>query len=123
MAILQSANPLDLTHERAMALLDTGATKSAISPAIIRKLGLQSYTKKALIVATEQRLVDFYTFRIGVFPHDSHSPEGPVFPYILAETEGFGMHDKGDFDAIIGMDVIKHCDLALYRSGRWQIKF
>jgi gag-polyprotein putative aspartyl protease len=116
-AILRSDNPTDLTHVRGTALLDTGATTSALSPQIIEQLNLQTFEKRPLIVATEDRLVDYYLFRIGFFI------EGNPLPYVFAETDGFGMRTSNSFDVILGMDVLRQCDLNIGRSGSWELTF
>jgi Aspartyl protease len=117
-AILRAENVTDLTHLRGTALLDTGATSSAISPRMIDELGLVSHEKRRLVVATEERLVDYYLFRIGLF---AEAPD--PLPFVFAETAGFGMRPSRDFDVILGMDVICQCDFQLYRSGHWKIGF
>jgi hypothetical protein len=116
-AILRSDDPSDLTHVQGIALLDTGATTSAISPRIIAELGLRSFEKRPLIVATEDRLVDYYLFRIGFFIESS------PLPYVFAETDGFGMRISNSFDIILGMDVLGQCDLKIHRSGHWVLTF
>lgn len=119
-AILRSVDPADLTHVRVIALLDTGATSSAISPRVIGELGLEPFEKRHLTVATENRLVDYYVFRVGLF--DS-SMEGAAFPFVFGETRGFGMSSTLGFDVILGMDVLRQCDFRLDRTGHWQLSF
>ena len=119
-AILASDNPADLTHVRAVALLDTGATTSGIAPSIVEGLDLSSYEKRRLVVATEDRIADYYLFRIGLFP-DDHLDGGLSF--VFAETLGFGIRPTGSFDMILGMDVLRQCDLRVDRSRNWQLDF
>lgn len=117
--VLASDDPLDLTHVRATALLDTGATSSGIGPQIIKGLELLSHEKRRLSVATELRMVDYYLFRIGI-PQES---SGPALPFVFAETDGFAWPEPKSFDVILGMDVLSQCDLQLSRSGRWRLDF
>lgn len=119
--ILGSVNPMDMTHARAVALLDTGATRSAISPEIVSHLSLRPSGNRPLVVATEQRIVTFYPFRVGIVP--AVPQDAPAFPYIVAETEGFEMRSKGDFGVILGMDVISLGDFTIRRYGHWQLRF
>jgi hypothetical protein len=119
-AILKSDDPADLTHVRATALLDTGATTSAITPGIIDSLGLEPFEKRHLTVATEDRLVDYFVFRIGLF--DRNVPEATL-PWVFGETRGFGMRATPGFDVILGMDVLRQCDFRLDRTGRWELTF
>jgi hypothetical protein len=105
-----------------LALLDRGATSSAIGPRIISELKLEPYMKDLLVVATEERMVDYYLFRLGLFC-DQSLDTAPAPPYIFAEISGFGMQDSRDFEVILGMDVLKQCDLRLDRSGIWELQF
>jgi hypothetical protein len=121
---MRSDNPADLSFVEATALLDTGATSSAIAPRIVSQLGLDPYAKRPLMVATEERLVDFYLFRIGLFPKAAGlDPDSLALPYVFAETDGFRMRDSTTFEVILGMDVIRQCDLNVSRDGDWRLEF
>ena len=119
-AVLRSDIPTDLTFVRGTALLDTGATTSAIAPNIIQELGLQPFEKRHLLVATEDRMVDYYFFRIGFFVG---SRKMPALPYVLTEAEGFGMRAAASFDVILGMDALRQCDFQMDRTGHWRLEF
>lgn len=121
-AVLRSDNPTDLTFVNGTALVDTGATSSGVCSKIIENLGLRSHTKRPLVVATEERLVDYFLFRLGLF-QPSQSEDAVQFPYVFAETDGFGIRDSGHFDIILGMDVLKQCDLHVSRTGIWELHF
>lgn len=75
------------------------------------------------MVATEQRLVDFFIFRLGVFPDDRHQTSGPDLPYVFAETDGFQMRQADHFDVLLGMDVLDECDLTVRRTRHWTLRF
>lgn len=76
------------------------------------------------MVATEERLVDYFLFRIGLFPTAAGpNSDEPALPYVFAETDGFRMRDSSTFDVILGMDVIRQCDLNIGRSGNWALTF
>ncbi len=123
-AVLSSDNPADLTYIEAVALLDTGASCSAIGPRVISELGLSPYEKRQLLVATEDRLVDYYLFRIGLFDGlGDESRSMARLPFVFADLDGFGMRSSGQFDVILGMDVLRQCDFELYRTGRWRLSF
>jgi hypothetical protein len=54
-----------------------------------------------------------YLFRIGV-----HGDGGsPTLPYVFDDVIGFELVDSFRFDALIGMDILKQCDLELRRDG------
>lgn len=117
---------MELDHVAATALIDTGATVSGVGARVIQQLGLQSYGKSRLKSATEEVFVPYYLFRIGLFTTEqieSADMSAVVLPYVFEESNGFGwMHDAG-FDVILGMDVLRQCDLSLSRDGVCQIRF
>jgi hypothetical protein len=119
-AILKSDNPVDLTHICATALLDTGATSCAIAPHIIETLQLEPFERRHLTVATEDRLVDYFVFRVGLFDKEMF---GNGIPFVFGETRGFGMRATTGFDVILGMDVLRQCDFKMDRSGTWLLSF
>ena len=123
MAVLGADNPSDLTHIAATALLDTGATSSAIAPRFIKELSLTSTGKRPVMVATEQRLVDFFIFRLGLFSDGEVSGGCGSWPHVFAETQGFEIKQSHNFDVLLGMDVIGQCDLEIVRSGNWRLGF
>lgn len=101
----------------ATALLDTGATKSAISPRIIKVLGLQVLEKRPLTVATELRLVNFFLFRIGLL-----NGQGGALPFVFEESDGFQIDQTGDFEVLIGMDILRQCEFSMARQGMWTLR-
>lgn len=123
--VFKPGSPSDLTGLDARALLDTGATVSGISPRIVAELGLQSHTKKRLKSATEERFVDYFLFRIGwnINPEIESIGQPASFPFIFDELDGFGWGLAGDFDVILGMDVLRQCDFQLQRGGRCRLTF
>lgn len=120
-AVLSAQNPTDLTLVRASALLDTGATVSGIGPRLISELGLLSHQKRRLISATNISFVDYYLFRIGLFENEGGQTNG--LPYIFDGLDGFGWGHEGDFEVILGMDVLGRCDFSVSKSGNWQLNF
>ncbi len=71
------------------------------------------------MVATEQRLVDYYLFRLAVESEDGQSS----LPYVFAETVGFQINQSLDFEVILGMDVLSQCDLTVVRDGTWSLTY
>lgn len=123
-AVLASADPANIAYFDAIALLDTGATCSAISPPIISALALTSYEKRHLLVATEDRLVDYFQFRIGLFADEKQTfSSAPRLPYIFDDLDGFATRTTSQFDVILGMDVLGQCDFNLSRAGGWTLTF
>lgn len=112
--VLRPVPVSDLTTTTATALIDTGATVSGIGPRIIDALGLKSHGKKRLKSATEERFVDYFFFRLGLNATEKQT----TLPYVFDELEGFSWNRDGDFEIIVGMDVLGRCDLELRRNGR-----
>lgn len=115
-----------MTSFAAMALLDTGATVSGLGPRVIDQLQLQSHMKKRLLSATEESLVDYYLFRIGVYSTDQMADlAGSLqqWPFLFDEVEGFSWRRQADFDVIIGMDILSQCDVVIGRSGICTLRF
>jgi Aspartyl protease len=120
-AILGSRNPTDLTFFECVALLDTGATSSGIGPRVIRELGLRSHEKKLLSVATEMRMVEYFLFRVGLFPVGGDGVRSSL-PFVFAEIDGFSWVAAKTFDVILGMDVLSQCAFTLSRTGAWTLE-
>lgn len=116
----------DMTSFAATALLDTGATASGIGPAVIAALGLRSHMKKRLRSATDEVFVDYYLFRIGLYTSVQMANVAESiqeWPFLFDAVEGFSWSRPGDFDMIIGMDVLSNCDVALSRDGTCRLSF
>jgi hypothetical protein len=112
--VFRADDPADLTSMDAMALIDTGATSSGVNKGLAQKLGLQAIGKRPLQTAHGLDYVEYYMFRIGVRPDDL---PGTAFPYVFEDCYGFGLNESEHFNALIGMDILRQCDLHLNRSG------
>lgn len=115
-----SRNPTDLTFEIYAGLLDIGATASWISKRVVTRFWLESIGKKAVAVATEIRQRHAFVFRLGLMG-DGLPPN--TLPIVFAETIGFEISQADGFDVLLGMDVLSQTDFAMYRGGRWTLKF
>jgi hypothetical protein len=60
-----------------------------------------------------------YLFRVGVRP----ATRSPIFPYVFEDIVGFELAETFQFDALLGMDVLRQCDLAIFRTGACSLKF
>ncbi len=125
LCVLRPGNPTDLTYFSATALLDTGATVSGLGPKPIQALGLESYGKNRLKSATDEKFVEYYVFRVGFLARseraeDSHTP---ALPFTFDEIDGFSWSRFADFDVILGMDVLRKCDLSMDRDKRCVLRF
>jgi predicted aspartyl protease len=119
-AVFASQDPNDLTHEIYMALLDTGATASWISRAVVDRFGLSSIGKKPVVVATEIRQLPAFIFRLGLLGDNRTLT---TIPFVFAETVGFMLDQTSGFDVLLGMDVLAETDFSMRRDGSWTLSF
>ena len=119
-AVLRSDNPLDLTHGNFVGLLDTGATSSWVSPKVIAQLQLVELMKERVSFALDQQMASVYLFRLGLF---ADQPGHGSMPYVFAETRGFRLHQRDDFDVILGMDILGQGHFTMTSTGDWQLQF
>ncbi|WP_164847376.1 retropepsin-like aspartic protease [Sphingobium algorifonticola] len=120
MYIFGADNPADLTHVTATALVDTGATVSAIDQRIAEELRLESHGKRPLQSAHGLGHAERFIFRIGLFPDNSAAN---ALPFIFEETYGFSLKSSEHFAALIGMDVLRQCDFSIDRAGNCCLVF
>jgi hypothetical protein len=118
--IFRPHNPTDMTHAPARALVDTGATASAISISIADELQLQSHGKRPLQSAHGLGQAERFFFRIGIYPDQA---DANSFPYIFDDIFGFCLTGSEHFDALIGMDILSQCDFSINREGRCELSF
>ena len=88
------------------ALIDTGASRSAVSSSFVQTAKLASYEKCAIRMAKGEYISSVYTVTI-MFPH------GMLAANIKA-AEFSGRHE---FDFIIGMDILRMTDMAITNAG------
>jgi hypothetical protein len=107
----------DLTAVAASALLDTGSTTSGVTREIATRLALPQLGRQPLGSARGEEWVERYLFRIGLQTEDA------PLPFVFEEVNGFELRNGFAFDALIGMDVLSHCDFAMERTGRCRLSF
>ena len=96
----------DLSHDYidTRAVWDTGATNSAITPALARRLGLSPMSKKPLLGATGTATVDVYVVDF-VFNDQVQFEEVEVFSVSVSASD--------EIECLIGMDIIAAGDSAM----------
>jgi hypothetical protein len=96
------------------ALWDTGATRSALAPSLVAKLNLVSVGSAKLSHAGGQTATSTYMVNLGL--PNRVLVAGMLVTEFQSPTSGF--------EAIVGMDVIGHGDLALtHVNGNTQMSF
>lgn len=111
--ILEPSPSVSFEGHQGFALLDTGSTASGVTKRVAKKLGLVGRGKRPIGSAQGEGQAERYLFRVGV-----HGDKGsPTLPYVFDDVIGFELVDSFRFDALIGMDILKHCDLELRRDA------
>lgn len=102
------------------ALVDTGATISAVTPRVVRALQLPQLGKRPLASAQGEGQAERYLFRFAL---QADTNDVPSFPFVFEEVVGFELTDSFQFDALIGMDILSQCDFEMQRSGLCRLTF
>jgi hypothetical protein len=111
--ILEPSPSVSFEGHRGFALLDTGSTATGVTKRIANQMCLVGRGKRPIGSAQGEGQAERYLFRIGV-----HGDGGsPTLPYVFDDVIGFELVDSFRFDALIGMDILKQCDLELRRDG------
>jgi hypothetical protein len=117
--VLPPTPSTDLTGFEGTALVDTGSTTSGLTPRVAGALALTKRGKRPLGSAQGEGQAERYLFRIGVRP----AMQAPAFPYVFEDIVGFELAETFQFDALLGMDVLKQCDISIYRTGMCALIF
>jgi len=112
----------DFRSVAAKALVDTGATTSAITASIAEELELPVIGKRPVASAHGEQQADRYLFRVGLPLERAGRPESP-FPYILDDVEGFEIRSGFQFNALLGMDVLSRCELIVNHGRTCVMRF
>lgn len=103
----------------AIALIDTGATRSGVCQPIVQRLSLDQIGSTMLQAATDDRPVPIYFCWMAVAcDEDASGDDAPSSrPVFFEAHKPLGFRASKSFDAVLGMDVLGQCDLHLERSG------
>lgn len=104
------------------ALIDTGSTTTGITAGIAEKLGLHSIGKRLISTVGGERHIDRYIFRIGL-DGSAADDDAPTFPFIFEEVVGFELLDSFSFDVLLGMDILRQCELLIAPGNRGRLRF
>lgn len=92
---------------KAKALIDTGASRSAISSAFVRAARLVSYGKCTIRMAKGEYVSSVYAVDV-LFPNRMMAQN-------IRAAEFSGSHE---FDFILGMDILRMTDMAITNAGQ-----
>jgi hypothetical protein len=106
-----------------IALIDTGATRTCITRRVLDELQLQAKGKLLVASATstpERRMA--YGYSLGLFcqTDDSSATSLYVVPH---EFVAPWFQDNGNFDVLLGMDVLSQGTLTFKPDGRFSFEF
>ncbi|WP_374146631.1 aspartyl protease family protein [Sphingomonas sp. 28-63-12] len=104
------------------ALIDTGSTTTGVTGRIAEELGLQSIGKRLVSTVGGERQIDRYIFRIGLDGRAADN-DAPTFPYIFEDVVGFELLDSFSFDVLLGMDILRQCELLIAPGNRVRQRF
>jgi hypothetical protein len=104
------------------ALLDTGSTTTGVTGRVADRLGLRGIGKRLMATVGGETLIERYIFRIGLNGHGIEN-DAPTFPYIFEEVVGFELLDSFAFDALLGMDILRQCELLMTPGDRCRVTF
>lgn len=102
----------------AQGLIDTGASRSLLTREIAVQLALPARGKHPLVSARATELVDRYAFRLGFTVNDV---AGPWF--LDQDLVASEFRNHGNFQVIIGMDVLASGTLELHPDRRFRFAF
>jgi len=119
--LLPPAPTSNLTGVTGIALLDTGSTSSGITRRIADSLGLIGRGKRPIASAHSESQVEHYWFRVAIQPNNVDS--APAFPFVFEEVVGFELRNAFQFQILIGMDILRQCDLHMTRDAQCVLQF
>ena len=104
------------------ALIDTGSTTTGVTSKIAQKLGLRSIGKRLVATVGGEKQIDRYIFRVGLDGRAADN-DAPTFPYIFEDVVGFELLDSFSFDVLLGMDILRQCELLIAPGNRCRLTF
>jgi hypothetical protein len=112
----------DFTFQEFTALVDTGATRTAISQNVIDRVRLESRGQIEVGNVRRTELHDTFMFYVGVWP-DGVGDDPPSFFGIGDEILGIDGGDSRYYDVLLGMDILRRGSLRLELDGTFELAF
>jgi hypothetical protein len=106
------------------ALLDTGAQRTCLTFRTIHEQGLVRHGKRFIKNVHSEALHSLFFANLGVWCNGVAEHLDPVNSYyaLPEPVEVINIADNDRFDAIVGMDVLRHFDLSFERTGDFELK-
>lgn len=114
--------PLNTHFHEFRALVDTGASRTAISQNVIDKVGLRPLGQIEVGNVKRTEMHETYMFYVGVWPE----PLGDSPPAIFGVGDAIMGIDGGDsryYDVLLGMDIVTQGSLSISLDGAFELGF
>jgi gag-polyprotein putative aspartyl protease len=104
------------------ALVDTGASRTAISQNVINRVGLASRGQIQVGNVKRTELHDTFIFHVGIWP-DNELGE-PSAPFGIGDPiMGIDGGDSRYYDVLLGMDILTRGSLHLKHDATFELAF
>jgi hypothetical protein len=117
-----SATPVFQGAKPFKALIDTGATKTMISPRVVAALGLQQVNVLDFSGLGGRTQRPGYLFHVAFFP-PATTTEISKLQVLKKVINGGELLDEHTFDVLLGMDVITTGNLHIEKAGTFRFTF
>lgn len=87
---------------------------TGIKGSVAGTLGLIARGKRPIGGIGGEEQAERYTFRVALFGDGST----PTLPFAFEDVLGFELRESFAFDLLLGMDVLRQCDLEIRRDHR-----
>jgi len=121
-----NATESDLGESMFRALVDTGATITAISGEVVRKLNLVSIGREDLHGVTGVKTVPVHRIALHIPITELHSTKTQVFAHEywkhMTPVSAMEILGSENFDVLLGMDILTHCHFTMF-NGKFTLGF
>jgi hypothetical protein len=116
---------IELPVQEYRALIDTGAQRTCLTRKTIAIESLVDHGKKPIQNVNDSHLHRLYWAHLGFFAErfsDNGEHLGHTYFSLPEPVEVIDIANNNGFDAIIGMDILRHYELRFEGSGAFHIK-
>jgi hypothetical protein len=114
--------PVDLNFHQFTALVDTGATRTAISQNVVNRAGLVSRGQISVGNVKRTEMHETYIFYVGVWPESADGTPSAVYG-VGDEIMGIDGGDSRYYDILLGMDIITKAAFRINLDHGFELAF
>jgi hypothetical protein len=114
--------PINLHFHEFRALVDTGASRTAISQKVIDQVGLSTRGQEPVGNVKRTEFHKTFMFYVGIWPETDDGSPSAVFG-IGDEILGIDGGDSRYYDVLLGMDIILRGSLRLGADRKFELGF